>query len=393
MTGKIALVVQRYGLEVNGGSELHARQLAELLAQDYDIEVLTTCAVDYTTWENEYDEGVTEINGVTVKRFPVEEPRDIDEFNKFSEQKIFSPNYNQSYLEEIEWMKKQGPKSIKLLKYLENNKHNYDAIIFMTYLYFTTYFGLQIAPEKSILVPTAHDEPPIYLSIFNSIFHLPRAIMYNTTEEQKFINKMFDNQYIKSEIAGVGVEIPDNIDGDKFIDKYNFQEDFILYIGRIDPSKGCEDLFNYFIKYKKKEDKNNLKLVLMGKPVMDIPDHPDVISLGFVSDEDKFNGIAASKLLVMPSYFESLSMVVLESMRLRKPVLVNSKCEVLKGHCVKSNGGLYYENYDEFEACLDLLLSSNVLREKMGVNGEKYVTKNYDWDVIKEKFKEVISLI
>jgi glycosyltransferase involved in cell wall biosynthesis len=388
MLKKIAIVVQRYGLEVNGGAELHARQIAELLKDDYDIEVLTTCALDYITWKNEYNEGATNINGVIVRRFPVNQTRNIEDFNKFSQEVIFS-SYNQTLLDELEWMKKQGPVCTKLITYLNDNKHNYDAILFFTYLYFTTYFGLQVAPEKSILIPTAHDEPPIYLSIFNTIFHLPKAILYNTIEEKEFINKLFNNDYIKSEIVGVGVKVPERIDGAKFIEKYNIKDDYILYIGRIDPSKGCDELFDYFIRYKK-HNNSKLKLVLMGKPVMDVPNHPDIISLGFVSDEDKFNGIAASKIIVQPSNYESLSIVVLEAMKLRKPVLVNARCTVLKGHCIKSNGGLYYENYEEFEGCLEWLLNEEEQEIRLGNNSYRYVSLNYDWKVIKNKLKKMI---
>ncbi|MDI3534974.1 MAG: hypothetical protein PWQ82_1339 [Thermosediminibacterales bacterium] len=393
---KIGMVVQRYGLEVNGGSELHARQLAELLSKTYDVEVLTTCAIDYITWQNEYPAGLTEINGVSVRRFPVKEPRKIEKFNQLS-QKIFSDK-NHSYFDELEWMKQQGPLALGLLNYLRKNKSKYDVIIFMTYLYFTTYFGLHIAPEKSILVPTAHDEPPIYLSIYYSLFHLPRAIMYNTIEEREFIHGKFKNDYIPSQIAGVGVEVPNKINAEEFRNKYDIGtnmiigDKFILYIGRVDPSKGCDELFNYFIKYKER-NKNDIKLVLMGKPVMQIPKHPDIIPLGFVSDQDKFNGISAAELVVMPSHFESLSMVVLESMKLGKPVLVNGQCKVLKGHCIRSNAGLYYTNFDEFEECLNVILSKKYVVKRMGINGKKYVSKNYNWFIIEQKFIKIIDEI
>jgi len=170
---KIAFVVQRYGLEVNGGAEFHCRLVAEHLSKYFDVEVLTTCAVDYITWKNDYPEGVETLNGVLVRRFPVDYERDLLKFNKFSE-KIFGNIHTCE--DEVEWMKLQGPYSTKLLYYIKNTKDDYTYFIFFTYLYCTTFFGLPLVKEKALLVPTAHDEPPIYLSIFSSLFNNPQAV-------------------------------------------------------------------------------------------------------------------------------------------------------------------------------------------------------------------------
>jgi len=383
---KVAFVVQRYGLEVNGGAELHCRQLAERMSKYYDIDVLTTCAVDYITWANYYPEKVEYINGITVRRFKVDTERNIDEFNQFYG-KICATEH--TYIDEVQWLWKQGPVCKGLINYINQNKDSYDIFIFMTYLYFTTYFGLQQVPEKSVFIPTAHDEPPIYFQIYRPLFHLPRGIFYNTNEEKEFVNKLFNNSYIKSDIGGVGIDTPRSEELPNIVEKYHIDYKYIVYVGRIDPAKGCDILFDYFTRYKSKK-RTNLKLVLIGKPVMDIPKHEDIVSLGFLSDEDKFSWIASAEALVSPSKFESLSMVVLESMAMKTPVLVNGHCDVLKGHCLRSNGGLYFKDYNQFEKCLDLLLSDSILRERLGQNGEKYVKQNYRWSIIEHK---LISLI
>lgn len=388
MKKKIAFVVQRYGKEVNGGAELYCRMIAEKLKSQYDIEIITTCAIDYVTWENHYKPGVETINDITVRRFEVDKLRSQRHFDKISEKVYFDLNHNRE--DEIEWMKSQGPASTKLISYLRENKDNYDKFIFITYLYYTTFFGIQEVYDKSILIPTAHDEPPIYLKIFDEIFNLPKAFVYLTEEEKEFVNKKFNNDRIPSVICGVGVDVPSEVTGNKFKEKFNINDKFILYVGRIDESKGCKELFDYFLKYKK-ENRNNVKLVLMGKSVIDIPKCDDIIPLGFVSDEDKFNGIAAAELCVLPSKFESLSISILESLALGVPILVNGECEVLKGHCVKSNAGLYYRNYYEFEECLKLIIYDSILTDKMGDNGQNYINKNYKWEVIKLKFTKLID--
>ena len=385
---KIAFVVQRYGLEVNGGAEFHCRLVAEHLSKYFDVEVITTCAMDFKTWKDVYPSGTETLNGVTVRRFSVDSERDMPKFNKFSE-KIFGNVH--TYEDEIEWMKLQGPYSTKLLNYIKNNKDNYDHFIFFTYLYCTTFFGLPLVKEKALLVPTAHDEPPIYLSIFDSLFKQVRVFIYNTEEEKNFIISKFQVANIPSEIIGVGIDIPDRIDAVSFSQKYEV-DDFVVFVGRVDESKGCEELFDYFLRYKK-EKKSSVKLVLLGKETMEVPKEADILPLGFVSEQDKFNGIKSAKLLIMPSKYESLSMVLLEAWLCNTAVLVNGKCDVLKGQCIRSNAGLYYENYDEFEGCLDFLLADDTVRDIMGNNGGKFVLDNYSWEIIEKKYISLLGEI
>lgn len=374
---------------MNGGAELHCRQLAERLKDEYGVSVLTTCAIDYVTWKNEYKEGIEYINGVKVIRKKVDFERNQKEFNKISA-KLNNEKDNINL--GIEWQKSQGPHSSELIKYLKAHKDDYNVIIFLTYLYYTTYFGLQVAPEKSILIPTAHDEPPIYYSIFNETFNLPRAILYSTTTERDFVNKRFKNNYIKSDIVGLGVDINENTQDIDLEKTFGIKDDFVIYVGRIDESKGCKEMFEYFLEYKKNY-KNNLKLVLAGKNVMNIPKHKDILVLGFVSEDEKINLIKQAKLLVLPSKFESLSLSTLESMYLGTPVLLNGECKVLKEHAILSNGGLYYENKWEFIEALNYLIEDPKTSEKMGENGRKYVNKNYKWDVVMKKLKEAIEFV
>ena len=371
---------------MNGGAELLCRWIAEHMSKHYDVEVITTCAIDYITWKNEYKSGKDVVNGITVFRFPVDKPRNMQEFNTFFK-KILENKH--SARDELKWMKLQGPYSSKLLNFIKNNKNKYDFFIFFTYLYCTTFFGMPLVKDKAILVPTAHDEPPIYLSIFNSLFKLPKAIIYSTEEEKRFVNSKFQNQNIPDEIIGVGIDVPEKIYADDFKKKFNVNN-FLIYVGRIDESKGCKELFEYFMKYKE-EEQLDIKLVLIGKPVMEIPIHQDIIQLGFVSEQDKFNAIKAARLLIMPSKYESLSMVIMEAWLSNTAVLVNGNCEVLKGHSVKSNGGLYYKDYEEFKECLHLLLKNSRLRERLGENGMRYVKENYRWNVVERKYLRLLE--
>lgn len=389
MKKKIAIVVQRYGLEVNGGSEYSSRLIAEKLSKNYDVDVLTTKAIDYMTWEDHYDYDNEMINGVNVLRFSVERPRNVQQFNKLSEQ-LF-PNNNRTYNEELNWIEQQGPYCLQIIQYIKLNSEKYHKFIFFTYAYYPTFIGLQIVPEKSIFVPTAHDETQIYFTPYKKLFHLPRHIIYLTEEEKVFVNKKFKNEYVQSSVAGIGVEVPEQYINEKeFRDKYKVSDKFLLYIGRIDESKGCKEMFNYFLE-NQQNYRGNVKLLLIGKPMMEIPKHNNIIELGFVSEKDKFGAILASEALIMPSKFESLSMVVLESLYMKRPVIVNEECEVLKGHCYRSNAGLYFKNSLEFFETTSLILNNEALKQKLGENGAKYVKEYFDWTSIMKKFDKAIN--
>lgn len=387
---KIAFVNQRYGLEVNGGSEYYTRIMAEHLKDNYEVVVLTTKAVDYVTWANYYDNDDEIINNILVKRFQVDKERNTEEFGILNQNLLNKRNHTDE--EEQEWFDAQGPMDPQLICYIQEHRDDYDVFVFVTYLYYLTVMGLPEVAHKSVLIPTAHDEPYIYFNRFKVIFTIPKAIIYLTDEEKEFVNRQFSNQNIKSEVMGVGIDIPKCVSSSEFKEKYKIDQ-YITYVGRIDESKGCRWLFKYFEEYKRRNPENKLKLVLMGKTVLNVPQNSDIISLGFVSEEEKFSGIAGAKALILPSEFESLSISVLEAMALSVPVVVNGRCEVLKGHCVKSNGGLYYKSYFEFEGCLNYIQYNNNAYEQLCLNAKSYVEKYFNWNIIISKFKNILDYV
>ena len=393
---RVAFVVQRYGLEVNGGSEMHCRQLAERLSTHMQTEVVTTCAEDQFTWRNVYPPGQQQINGVPVWRFPVDLERDVKEFSRFSGQIMQG---RRTYFEEMRWMELQGPISSSLLRFLEMRQEHYDLFFFMTYQYATTFMGLQLVPHKSIMLATAHDDPLIRFSIFRPLFHLPRAFVYNSFEERSLIHRLFKNEYIPGQVLGNGIDTrrlaeiaaepaPTNAQTELQVGP---NDEYIIFVGRVDPSKGCDQLFEYFARYKAQTG-SRLKLMLIGKPTMPIPDHPDIVALGFLRD-DPYSWMAHARALVLPSVMESLSLVLLESLGLGVPVLVNGGCDVTRGHCQRSNGGLYYRDYDEFASTLTLLLTYPELRRQLGCQGQVYVQQNYAWEVVEQQFVDWLTWI
>jgi glycosyltransferase involved in cell wall biosynthesis len=384
---RVAFVIQRCGLEVNGGAEVLCFKIAQHLCKHWDVEILTTCALDYVTWENHYPPGLEEVLGVKIRRFRVEQQRDIEEFNHLSE-KIY-PRLETASLEEQEaWMRSQGPWAPDLITYVEQHQHEYDVFIFFTYLYATTYFVLPLVAEKAYLEPLAHDEWTIYMSMWNDFFKKPRGFIFNTPEEQSFLKARFPDVNLEGAIAGIAVEPPETFSAAQFRQQYKIDQPFLLYVGRIDPSKGCEELFNSFITLREQEP-GSRKLVLLGKPTMPIPKHPDIIALGFVEEQTKWDALAACDLLVMPSPYESLSIVLLEAWAIGKPVLVNGKCAVLLGQCRRAQGGLWYANADEFQVALEKM--NKLTRTHLGAQGKRFVATHYTWSSIEDKYLKLLD--
>jgi len=382
---KVAFVVQRYGSEITGGSEYHCRSVAEHLSPFYDITVLTTCARDYWTWENVYPPGESRINGIRVIRYRTSKTRDLEAFNAFSD-RIFHHAHTPE--EELRWLSDQGPYCPELIDFIDNNKKDFDVFFFFTYLYFPAYHGIRLVGEKSILQPTAHDEPAIHLELYRDMFSRVKGVAFNTPTEEKLLRRLFPLTGKISGCVGAG------IDTDAFeAREVNAPGRFMLYGGRIAPGKGCEELLDFFLRFRRETNDATLELALMGNREMTLPDHPRVTYLGFVSNEEKLRLFQSARFVVIPSPFESLSLLLLEAFASRKGVLVNGRCDVLKDHCLKSNGGLFYENYDEFKACLLALEKDPGLRQVLGENGFQYVKSHYAWEKVSAGYRRLIDRI
>jgi glycosyltransferase involved in cell wall biosynthesis len=384
---KIAIVVQRYGADINGGAELHARYVAEHLAAHADVRVLTTCARDYITWRNEWPEGTEVVGGIPVERFSVARERDVIDFRDRSAV-VFK--HQHTIHDELEWLDSQGPYSPSLIARLRRAADECDFLLLFSVRYHHAYHGARIAPQKAVLVPTAEREASLGLAIFPPLFRGVRAIMYNSFEEQTLVQALSSNTHVPGVVVGIGSEIPAATDPDRVRAALGLANPFIVYVGRIDANKGCADLFRHFLDYVDRSGRL-LDLVLVGNAVLPIPTHPRIRHVGFVSDRDKFDLIAAAELLVMPSPYESLSMVALEAWALGKPVLASGKCDVLVGQCLRSNGGLYYNDAAEFGAALDTLLSDSRTAAALGEHGRRYYAEHYAWPVIERKYLDMFD--
>ena len=403
MTMRLGFVVQRYGLEIAGGAEYHCRLIAERLRRHAQVEVLTTCARDYITWADHYPEGEEELNGVRVRRFRVERTRDDGRYSAATA-RVLGPiaciEPGRTDLEvrsrataalSLAWLDEQGPLAPRLLTDLRERERSYDALVFFSYRYWTTWHGLMAASRPTLLVPTAEDDGAYGLPIFPPLFKKASALVFNSPEERAMLEGAAGGP-LPGEVVGVGSELPVSLDPEGFRRTHGLRGPFLLYVGRIDRNKGCAELFELFRRYRQ-ETGSALKLVLIGKAVLEVPDDPAIVSLGFLPDQAKWDALGACLALVMPSWLESLSMVTLEAFWAERPVLANARCDVLRGQCRRANGGLYYATYDEFREALALLEATPGLGQTLGRNGRAYFDAHYTWDVIEGKYLDLLARI
>jgi glycosyltransferase involved in cell wall biosynthesis len=383
---KIAFVVQRYGKNVNGGAEYHCRVLAEHMTKNFSVDVLTSCAMEYTPWDNYFDEGVENINNVNVHRFKVEKIRNHARFVELTEKMKKNDESVSS-----KWIEEMGPFCPAYIQYLDEHRLEYKAVIFITYAYYTTIMGLMLELPNSICMPTAHDEPWIYLPLFKKVFELPKAYLYNSVEERDFLYKKFNTENKLSRLTCVGIDEPVYDDTIFPQGLMEYKDNYILYLGRVSLGKNFNELNKFFVEYKQRNP-SNLKLIVVGKVNNRMPliYSKDIIYAGFVSDDERNTLLKNAKLLVMPSKFESLSLVILESMIAKRPVLVNGNCEVLKGQCIRSNAGLYYTDYFEFEYGLNYILNNNEVYRQMCENGYEFVKRVYNWDSVVDNVTDLV---
>lgn len=374
---KIACVVQRYGLDVTGGAEAHCRAVAERLAEAHDVTVLTSCAKDYLLWRNAFPPGETRVGGVRVRRFPVTRQRRLHRFADLSHQ-VFGRSSTRE--QQLAWFDENGPQTPALLDHLRQHGDRYDLVLFWSYRYYPTFFGLPIVRDRAVLVPTAEEDPLVFLDVLAEFFTLPAGYIFLTPEERDLVAARADGPLPPSCVVGSGLEPPSlphpELHGQ--LENMGVTFPYALYLGRVERNKGCETMFRHYQRYVER-GRPLIPLVLAGPEFMEVPTHPHIRPLGFVPEHLRETLLASARTLIMPSPYESLSLVLLEAWNHGVPALVNGGCKVLAGQTRRANGGLYYHHANEFVEALTLLASDQSLAIALGSQGRAFVQVHYRW--------------
>lgn len=410
---KIAFVVVRYGKDINGGAEYHCKMLAERLTKSYQVEVLTTCVKDYTTGENIYPEGIETINNVLVRRFKAKPTMDrnmllqstqkarkasklrkyLYKFHILAPISYFFPVWTYREKWEIDEFTGSPLYSASLVAFINEHQDDYKVFIPITIDHPAVLFTALHVPQKTIVIPTMHYLRSSFRSVMTKVFTKVAYIAFNTYAEEKLAQRIFGSRMSPHSIVSVGYELASPADWESISAKYQLPSEYLLYVGRIDRYK-LNKVFDYFVTYKQKHKESQLKFIVVGGLFCEPYEHPDILYTGFVNDHEKRSIIEHAKIVINPSKYESLSLILLETMALKRPILVNAHCNVMKEHCKRSkHAALAYHSKKDFIKKLHLIYSSKALRTKMGEKGAIYIQNNYNWDLIMKRLKNCIEYV
>lgn len=374
---RVAIVVQRCHASVVGGSEALAWQYARMLRQRYEVDVLTSTATEHVRWAEALPAGVEMRDGISIRRFPVaigRTPYWDALYHRLPAPRTDDAATWTDALQD-EFVRFQGPWCPALVDWLRAHAGDYSAVVFCTYLYATTYFGIRAVPaDKAILVPTLHDEPVAHLPVFRNLYAGCRDFIWLTAAERRTAERIWGRG--DGDVLGMAVERT------ALAEPEARDRPYLLYCGRIEAGKGCDEMLQAF---ERMPSRGRVSLVLTGADHLGLPDSPDIEYLGFVDEERKRALMAGAAAFVMPSRYESFSIVTLEAMAQRAPVLVNGASEVLRDHVRSSGGGICYDSPTEMAARMELLLAlAPDARARMGEAGRAYVIDHYREEIVRD---------
>jgi glycosyltransferase involved in cell wall biosynthesis len=382
---RIGVVTPRFGPAILGGAELHARWLAERLSlAGHQVEVFTTCALDSATWENQLEAGTEQHGECLVRRYPVDRP---DHRARGELDRRIRLGQRLSLEEEERWLR-AGPASAAMEEDLRRRAPELDAVVGLPYLAGTTYFAFQAVPERFFLVPCLHDEPFARLSTTGRMLASARGVLFNTPPERGLARRLVPD-LARSAVVGLGFDPPATADPEAFRAKYGVRAPFAAFVGRLERDKNVPLLIRYFLRYKERRD-GDLELLLVGDGDVQPPADRHVQRLS-IDWADRDAMLQAASLLFQPSLNESLAIVMMQAWLCGTPILVHAGGEVSTYHCRRSNGGLWFANYPEFEEMVARLERDERLREALGANGRDYVRSEYGWPAVLERFEAALA--
>ncbi len=418
---KIAFVIPWYGENEPEAIEREVRGVVASLAMTgMEIEILTTCVHDYRSDENVYAVGEAFVNGACVRRFPARERAKVayeSVRRKLLDGEALSRAEERVFIDE-------SIDSPELTAYIADHKDDYAFFVFVPYDTATTFYGCQICPERSILLPCFTPNASMNLRAFRQTYINLRAVVYRSPAEKRLAEHSYDFTSTYGTCIGTGMDTHIVGDANAFRREYALYSPFLLYVGRREPEKNINGLVQYFRQFRHRHPEIDLHLVIVGgtEPALARPlkrirargvgplpssyyiggekmggepsydaANEAIHDLGYLEEADKYNAMAAAAMLCLPSRQERFSAAMMESFLCGRPVLANARCDVTREATVAANGGLYYQNYLEFEGAVMYLLENPEIATRMGACGGAYVRERYARDIVVNQWRELFE--
>jgi glycosyltransferase involved in cell wall biosynthesis len=387
-SGRIAFVPARFGQGAVGGAEIVLEQMARRLqARGWEVEVLTTCALDHHTWENVLPAGKSMEDGLLVHRFPV----------------VTTPGPERAQLEQAilggaplrlheqqRWMN-AGMRSPEIFHHLLDHAADYRTIVFTPYLFWITFACSQVAPERSVLWTCLHDEPYAYLELFQPLLTGVGGLLFQTPPEHELAHRLVPTPAPHA-LVGCGVEVPEGYDPEGFRRRHGIEGRFLLYAGRREGAKGWETLLEQLAGILGGRDLP-FTLVTMGggevRPPAAIADR--VVDVGFLPDAERDAAFAAADAYLQPSRYEAFSRTIMEAWLAGTLVIANGGSDVVRYHCERSGAGLLYDDELELAECLAFVAEAPDAAAALAARGRSYVLDNYQWDTVLDKVEAALT--
>ena len=386
--GKIAFVPARYGPKVIGGAEIVMSHLASgFRDRGWEVEILTTCAMDHFSWDNLEPAGRTEENGLVVYRFPaVTSTAGAERARLEAEIHAGRPL---TATEQQRWMN-DGMRVPELYQHLLVHGQGYRAIVLGPYLFWPAFAASQAAPDRSILWTCLHDEPYAYLSLFQPVFSGVAGLLFQSPPEHDLAHRIVP-RLAPHALTGCGVEVPEGYDPEGFRERYGITGPFLLYAGRREGAKGWERLLEGFARATVNRGLP-FSLVTMGSGEVNPPESVKdrVIDVGFLPDHERDNAFAAAAGYLQPSAFEAFSRTIMEAWLAGTPVIANAASAVVAYHCETSGAGLLYDDDLELEEALVFLAEAPEAAAAMAAAGRDYVLTHYQWPEVLDKVEAAV---
>ncbi len=389
--GKLAFVTPRYGPGVVGGSEAVSREAAHgFAARGYEVDVLTTCAMDHYTWANQFDPGVARDGDVTVRRFPTVAGRDLARWVELQERLLAGKPLDEA--EELSWVNGRF-RVPELYLHLSASARDYDAIVFSPYLFWSTLYCVGIAPERTVLMPCLHDEAYARLRLVRAALSGAAALWFLSEPEHQLGHRLAalpPHHFL----VGAAVEVPERYDTTGFRERFGIERPYVLYAGRREDGKGWRQVLGAFgaavLRHRVPFD-----LVTIGVGDPDVPAALEqrVTDLGYLDPAEVPNAFAGAVAYLQPSANESFSRTIMEAWLGGTLVIASSASDVVTWHCERSGSGLLYGDELELGECLRFVAEAPKLAEELARGGREYVLANYTWPHVLDAMERSLEVL